>query len=193
MDWYVVDKKYINYLTQFDSRVGYVEYGERLKLHVGILLTIGDFHYYVPISSAKPKHQKMSNSLDFHKLQDESTGYLYAVLNINNMIPVPDNCLTQLKYNQVESFRSFSNEKERIDYIYLLQKEKALIDNVQDSLQNKAMKLYQKCIAKHLIFTHKIMITRAKNYIFRYKFSCKIPIQINNKFFCLGETLWLSK
>ena len=79
----------------------------------------------------------MSNSLDFHKLQDESTGYLYAVLNINNMIPVPDNCLTQLKYNQVESFRSFSNEKE-----------KALIDNVQDTLQNKAMKLYQKCITK---------------------------------------------
>lgn len=113
MDWYVVDKKYINYLTQFDSRVGYVEYGEHLKLHVGILLTIGDFHYYVPISSAKPKHQRMSNSLDFHKLQDKSTGYLYAVLNINNMIPVPDNCLTQLKYNQVESFRSFSNEKEK--------------------------------------------------------------------------------
>ena len=27
-------------------------------------------HYYVPISSAKPKHQRMSNSLDFHKLQD---------------------------------------------------------------------------------------------------------------------------
>ena len=148
MDWYVVDKKYINYLTQFDSHVGYVEYGERLKLHVGILLTIGDFHYYVPISSAKPKHQKMSNSLDFHKLQDESTGYLYAVLNINNMIPVPDNYLTQLKYNQVESFRSFSNEKEKTDYVYLLQKEKALIDNVQDTLQNKALKLYQKCIAK---------------------------------------------
>ena len=148
LDWYVVDKKYIHYLTQFDSRIGYVEYGKRLKLHGGILLTIGDFHYYVPISSAKPKHQKMSNSLDFHKLLDESTGYLYAVLNINNMLPVPDNCLTQLKYNQVESFRSFSNEKEKTDYVYLLQKEKALIDNVQDTLQNKAMKLYQKCIAK---------------------------------------------
>lgn len=148
MNWYVVDKKYINYLTQFDSRVGYVEYGERLKLHVGILLTIGDFHYYVPISSAKPKHHKMSNSLDFHKLQDESTGYLYAVLNINNMIPVPDNCLIQLKYNQVEIFRSFRNEKEKTDYVYLLQKEKALIDNIQGTLQNKAIKLYQKCIAK---------------------------------------------
>ncbi len=93
MDWYVADKKYIRYLTQFDSRVGYVEYGERLKLHVEILLDVGDFHYYVPISSAKPKQHKMSNSLDFHKLQDESNGYLYAVLNINNMIPVPDNCI----------------------------------------------------------------------------------------------------
>lgn len=145
MDWYVVDKKYIKYLTQFDSRVGYVEYGDRLKLHVGILLTIGTFHYYVPISSAKPKHQKMSNSLDFHKLQDESNGYLYAVLNINNMIPVPDNCVTQLKYNQVDHFRSFKNEKEKTDYIYLLQKEKALIDKFQDILQGKALKLYQKC------------------------------------------------
>ena len=62
--------------------------------------------------------------------------------------PVPDNCLTQLKYNQIENFRSFSNEKEKTDYIYLLQKEKFLIDNVQDILQNKALKLYQKCISK---------------------------------------------
>ena len=148
MDWYVVDKKYIHYLSQFDPRVGYVEYGERLKLHVGILLTIENFHYYVPISSAKPKHQKMSNSLDFHKLQDASDGFLYAVLNINNMIPVPDNCLTQLKYNQLEHYRNFNNEKEKTDYVYLLQKEKALIDNVQDILQNKALKIYQKCIVK---------------------------------------------
>ena len=147
MDWYVVDKNYINYLTKFDPRVGYVEYGERLKLHVGILLSIGSFHYYVPISSAKPKHQKMSNSLDFHKLQDETSGYLYAVLNINNMIPVPDNCLTQLKYNQVDNFRSFKNEKEKTDYVYLLQKEKALIDKVQSTLKSKALKLYQKCTA----------------------------------------------
>ncbi len=146
MNWFVVDKQYINYLTQFDSQVGYVEYGERLKLHVGILLTIGNFHYYVPISSAKPKHHQMSNRLDFHKIQDETTGFLYAVLNINNMIPVPEQCLTQLKYNQIENFRSFSNEKQKTDYIYLLQKEKFLIDKIQDILHNKAKKLYLKCI-----------------------------------------------
>ena len=36
MNWYVIDKDYITYLLQFDSRVGYVEYGDRLKLHVGV-------------------------------------------------------------------------------------------------------------------------------------------------------------
>jgi len=146
MDWYIIDREYIKYLIAFDSRVGYVEYGEKLKLHVGILLTINDCSYYVPISSAKPKHQHMSNNLDFHKLQDADTGYLYAVLNLNNMIPVPDFCVTQLKYNQIEQFRAFSSEKEKNDYIYLLQKEKAMIDSAQEIIKSKAEKLYAKCL-----------------------------------------------
>ena len=108
MNWYVVDKAYINYLSKFDPRIGYVDYGGRLKLHIGILFTIENFHYYVPISSAKQKHQKMSNSLDFHKLQDKTTGFTYAVLNINNMIPVPDSCIFQVKYNTIERFRIFN-------------------------------------------------------------------------------------
>ena len=57
MNWYVVDKDYINYLVKVDKRVGYVE---RLKLHVGILVTVNHLNYYVPISSAKPKHRNMS-------------------------------------------------------------------------------------------------------------------------------------
>lgn len=142
MNWYVIDKKYIKYLTQFDSRVGYVEYGERLKLHLGILFKIDNFNYYVPISSPKLKHQTMKNSLDFHKLQDKESGELYAVLNINNMIPVPDDCLVQLKYNQVDKFRTFKSKEDKQNYIYLLQKEKSIIDDIQDILQAKATKLY---------------------------------------------------
>ena len=61
------------------------------------------------------------------------------------MIPVPENCITQLKYDQIQNFRSFNYEKERIDYIYLLQKEKILIDNLQNIIQTKAKKLYEKC------------------------------------------------
>ena len=62
------------------------------------------------------------------------------------MIPVPDSCITQLKYNQVGQFRSFRDEKEKNDYIYLLQKEKAIIDSMQSTIQRKAEKLYAKCL-----------------------------------------------
>ena len=59
MDWYVVDKEYINYLKQFDSKVGYVEYGSKLKLHLGIVMKVQSLDYYVPISSPKSKHENM--------------------------------------------------------------------------------------------------------------------------------------
>lgn len=145
MNWYVVNKDYVAYLSQFEQKVGFIDYGERLKLHIGTILTVGAFKYYIPVSSAKPKHQKMSNSLDFHKLQDKQTGFLYAVLNINNMIPVPDSCITQLKYDKIATFRTFKDEREKTNYIYLLQKEKKLIDDVAEIVSGKASKLYEKC------------------------------------------------
>ena len=79
---------------------------------------------------------------------DKVTGELYAVININNMISVPDFCITQLKYDKIANFRTFLNEKEKTDYIYLLQKEKLIIDNIDLTLQSKAQKLYQKCLDK---------------------------------------------
>lgn len=144
MNWYIVDKGYVSYLKTFDYKVGHVEYGEKLKLHIGILIEIENTRYYVPVSSPKEKHKKMGNSIDFHKLVDPNTETLYAVININNMIPVPDKYVTQLKYNDIQNYRAFSSEKEKTDYIYLLQKEKAIIDSLSGTLQTKAQKLFEK-------------------------------------------------
>lgn len=144
MDWYIVHKDYIQYLRQFDARVEHIEYGKRVKPHIGIILAVNGYNYYIPVSSAKPKHRKMSNNIDFHKIQD--SGILYAVLNLNNMIPVPDACITQIKYNNIAQFRFFKDDKEKDDYIYLLQKEKAIIDRLQPILEKKAEKLYNKCM-----------------------------------------------
>ena len=36
MDWYVIDKGYIDYLTSFDTKVGYADCGSRVKLHIGV-------------------------------------------------------------------------------------------------------------------------------------------------------------
>lgn len=40
--------------------------------------------YFAPLSSFKPKHKWLSETVDFIKIGD------MAVININNMIPVPE-------------------------------------------------------------------------------------------------------
>ena len=45
---------------------------------------MNEIKYFVPLSSYKPKHEKMKNGLDFLKVGN------YAVINLNNMFPVPD-------------------------------------------------------------------------------------------------------
>ena len=144
MNWYIVNKDYVEYLIQIDSKVGYIEYGSRLKLYIGILLEVNEQKYYVPISSFKEKHRHMSNSVDFHKIEDSETGQIYAVINLNNMIPVPDSQITMLKYDEIQKYRAFSNDKARVDYIYLLQKEKAIIDQISSVIDRKASQLYIK-------------------------------------------------
>ena len=40
--------------------------------------------YFAPLSSFKPKHKRLSETIDFIKIGD------MAVINLNNMIPVPE-------------------------------------------------------------------------------------------------------
>ena len=56
LKWYVVDKEYVSYLKKFDDKVENINYTERLKPYIGILITINEINYYVPISSVKEKH-----------------------------------------------------------------------------------------------------------------------------------------
>ena len=142
MDWYIINKEYVNFLHNIDSKVGLVEYGDKIKLHIGVLFAINSIQYYVPVSSPKPKHYHMKNTRDFHKLIDDN-GKLYAVININNMIPVLDQYATLLSYKDLIKYRKFDNDQELSDYVLLLQIEKTIIDRDSKAIQEKALKLYE--------------------------------------------------
>lgn len=146
MNWYVIDKEYVKYLSDYDRRVGFVDYGDRLKLHIGVVLTVNNMKYYVPVSSPKEKHFTMSNTIDFHRIEDPDTRRLYAVINLNNMIPVPEDKVTQLFYRDVQNYRAFSDDREKNKYIFLLKREKAIIDRIADKLTEKASRLYKEVV-----------------------------------------------
>lgn len=72
--FYEIDENYINFLSQFSK-------------HLFKNAKITQKHsrkYIAPISSFKPKHKRLSETVDFIKIGD------MAVININNMIPVPE-------------------------------------------------------------------------------------------------------
>ena len=88
---YYINTNYINYLRKFDNRVAYNK--TKTRPYVGVVYTFNNQTYFAPLSSPKPKHLTMNNrALDMFKIKDGELG----IVNINNMIPTPISCLTEV-------------------------------------------------------------------------------------------------
>ena len=140
LHWYIVDKKYIEYLKNFDDKIQNVDYKLNLKPFIGIVIKINNFDYYVPISSPKPKHYKMKDGIDFIRVKHQNR--ILGVLNLNNMIPILDKYVTILKYKEIEKYRFFKSEEQKNLYISLLNIELKCINLKYEEIKRKAMKLY---------------------------------------------------
>ena len=79
-----VDSKYCDYLRQYDNKVSYNAVTKDLRPFIGVLFMIDKCEYFAPLSSPKPKHSKLKNTLDLIKIENGT----YGVVNFNNMIPV---------------------------------------------------------------------------------------------------------
>lgn len=125
MRFYNIRDSYIDFLHNYDGTVSYNKCESRP--YVGVVLTIGDIKYYAPFTSPKPKHRKMKNSKDFRKIK----GGEYGAINLNNMIPVPENALILI---------DIDNEKNEC-YKRLLQNQYRAIKSDMKSITNSASKL----------------------------------------------------
>lgn len=144
LKWYIVDKEYVNYLQKFDKRVENIDYNAKIKPYLGILITINEFNYYVPISSTKEKHYKIKEGMDFIKIMQDDR--IIGVLNLNNMIPILDTNVKALKYRDIENYRDFANSKEKTLYISFLSFELGLINDKIEKIKKNAVKLYNEKI-----------------------------------------------
>lgn len=79
-------------------------------------------NYFAPLSSYKPKHDKMKNCLDFLKIGN------YAVININDMFPVPEG---EYQYVHIPEIKNTQYQK-------LLMAEYRLIKKLQDRIKKNA-------------------------------------------------------
>ena len=131
---YFIDEKYINYLRMFDDKVYYNK--NTTRPYVGVVYIFNNHNYFAPLSSPKPKHLKMnSNAIDIFKINDGRQG----IVNINNMIPTPKECLTEAIPNTLNPI-----------YRNLLITQTAFLNSNKKSLLNK-VKQFQNRYNKNLL------------------------------------------
>lgn len=128
LKFYEVDSAYIDYLSQFAEHLfrNAKQDQQHSRKYIGIILEVNGFKYFVPLSSFKPKHKKMQEATDFIKLKD------YAVLNINNMLPIPDGMFEYIDINAIKDYR----------YKTLLQSEYREIKRKRDLILKNAKIVY---------------------------------------------------
>lgn len=89
-------------------------------------------NYFAPLSSFKAKHEKMKNGLDFIKIGN------YAVINLNNMFPVPNGEYTYVNIPMVRDSQ----------YWKLLMSEYRIIRKLQDKIMKNTAEIYKHKIKK---------------------------------------------
>ena len=128
-----VNFDYCDYLRKYDNKVIYNKNEKELRPFIGILFQINTCEYFAPLSSPKPKHKKMKNTLDFLKIKNGELG----AINFNNMIPVNENNYYLIDLNNKNLTTS------ELKYQKLLKEQLSWLNANYNQIKNKSLKLYQ--------------------------------------------------
>lgn len=136
----IVDSKYCDYLRKFDKKVPYNHDNKKLRPFVGILFEVNNCKYFAPLSSPKPKHLKMKDTIDFLRLEKGNLG----AINLNNMIPVKVSNVKEI------NFENEKQTKEDIQYDYLLKSQMFWLNRNSKKILTQAKALYFDFITNNL-------------------------------------------
>lgn len=126
--FYEIRTQYIDYLVPYaphlfhNSKKGQANQ----RKYIGIVLQVNGMDYFAPLSSFKPKHERMKEGMDFIKV------LRYAVINLNNMFPVPPSERVYVDFVAIKD----------PSYKSLLLAEYRYIKSIQTKIQKNAVTLY---------------------------------------------------
>lgn len=124
----IINEKYCDYLRKYDYRVPYNHDNKKLRPFVGILFSVNELLYFAPLSSPKPKHLKMYDTIDFLRLDKGRLG----AINYNNMLPVKKQNITPIN----------TENKNDLNYSNLLKSQVYWLNRNYDLVTTRAKALY---------------------------------------------------
>lgn len=131
MQFYIVSDAYIACLRSVDASV-FPNYNEA-RPYIGIMLEVAGHKYLAPLTSYKPKHDKIKdNSLAVFKLHEPGNpANKLGMIQLNNMIPV---VMSEVRLLDVKALDK--------KYQNLLNNQLRFIKGHQAEIQARAAKLY---------------------------------------------------
>ena len=131
-----VNSNYCDFLRKYDKRVPYNAGEKELRPFIGILFEIENCQYFAPLSSPKPKHIKLLNTLDLIKIDGGKLG----VINLNNMLPVHNNNYELIDLDKTNDKR-FNHSR-----IILLRNQLRWLNTNKVEIYKKSTILYKKYV-----------------------------------------------
>lgn len=107
----IINSNYCSFLRKYDNRVCYNAGSKKLRPFIGVLFKVKNNEYYAPLSSPKPKHSELKNTLDLIKIENGKLG----VINFNNMLPATKN-----NYKIIDLNKKLIILQKSIDYNFKL-------------------------------------------------------------------------
>ena len=146
MDFYYINDKYINYLKQFDDKVA--KNKNESRPYIGVVLDVNGIQYFAPLTSPKPKHLHMKNSLDFRKIG----GGRFGAINFNSMIPVVSSALIPLEINSIDDF----------GYRRLMQNQFFEVMNDEANIKKTASNLRKMLLTEDVHLSEQMKVVKAR-------------------------------
>lgn len=146
MKIYYVDESYINSLRRIDGKV---LFNKSTRPYLGIVLTVNNLNYFVPLSSPK-ENKKISNQLVVKMFEVNNIENKLGYLLFLNMIPVPNRYLTEVDMEQIKIQDS--------DYYQLLVKQLIFIRQEEERILSKAQKVYRNAVINQVPFISEICV-----------------------------------
>lgn len=136
LKFYTVTEEYMIYLKKYDEKVMDNRGIKNKRPYIGVLFEIDRKKYLAPLSSPKPKHLTMKNSLDFVKINQGKFG----VINLNNMFPVVEEVIIEKNINLEEDNKYKELLVNQLDWCNKMEN--------RDNIYRKVEKLYKEILNK---------------------------------------------
>ncbi len=179
MQWYLLDKAYLDYLREFDPFVPSLDgYGGKFKPFFGKLFTVNQVDYYAPISSGKQKHIDFQETNLFYKVylhnetdEEKRKKKPAAIIDLKHIVPVPVAQATPLDVTSILNNDAYGSASEKSKYLVLLRQELAWVNRNEERIVENARILRGKCFASETYHIHKrclnlkLLETKAEEFV----------------------------